>query len=756
MVTWARRGLRWVAGNARRLFRRLIRFIQPIIDVLRQIIAVAVNPFGIPGLLMGTLWRVVPDCIKGPIIDFILWVLIRAIRAIPSMFALGVLWPFIRSAVLGFLERVQRFATRRKVDVSNKIAKIISGMSPGFAYGYLRGLFLGVWDAVAGPFIAIRQLWELPAQIRTFLNTLGVRFSDLMAMIREFLASLRNRAVGTFSALLEAGRDLLRHPMRIIDLIRSAIRTALSAVGRIGAGMAERMMRLFEGPEDRLGESLGRLAGSFLIDAILAFFTAGTSTVVTVIRQVANVLRVVGRNVMRVVRMVGRLLPRILGFIRRIGRMFRRAGSRAGGMLSRVGSFFRRIADWFRRLARRARRRAGRRGRRRRRGEREDRGRGRGNAARRERRKRLVARIIRERLRRGIGKVRLLALMTYLKVRYRIRRLRLQRRGRGRYNVNIVNSAPENIPTYEVHEEEIGGGREARLRRSRGGRVSAGTLAVIRHSAPRRQTPSAALEGAGYDAYGESEFRSLGPIAYRPNWVEIRIRRRLSRLRRLERSLVSRIRRAASSSLRRTRNLGKVEHRLRRGQPSATPRLWHGGHLIGNQFGGPARQWNMVPMTRNLNIQAFLSVENWLRAQWGRLRGRRANARVRFKVTASGYRDRYTVPKSDIVGAGVSERNPGSGSATVRVPGFIPSDIRAEINFWGRGVQATRFTRPPSWRRWGRPERALRTQTISGENDVIMRLGTRITSRRGAIPPRTSRSNLVNNRAVFSFRQWRP
>ena len=767
MVEWARSGLRWASSNARSLFRRLVEFIQPIIDVLRRIIAIAVNPFGIPGLLMGTLWRIIPDCLKGPIIDFILGILIRVIRAIPGMFALGVLWPFIRAAVVGFLERVRSFATQRKVDVSNKIARIISGQSPSFAFGYLRGILLGLWDGIAGPFIAIAQIFELPGMIRGFLNSLGLRICDLLRVIRCFAATITERAIGAYDALLEGARDLLQNPGRILELIRCAIEAALSAVSAIGASVADQMMRMFEGPDDALGEQLGRLTGSFLVDAVLAFFTAGASTATTVIRQVANFLRTIGRNLMRVVRMVARLIPRFLGFIRKIGGMFRRAGSSAGGLLGRIGGFFRRVAAWFQRLMQRVGRRfsrgrprAGRRGRPggRRRGR--DRRRRRTSAAQRERRQRLVIRIITGRLRRGIGKIRLLALITFLKLRYRIRRLRLQRRGGGRYNVHVANSAAVDIPTYEVHLDQVGGRPEARLRRSAGGRPSAGTLAVTSHSAPRRQTPSAALEAAGYSAYSQGVFRSLGATAYRPNWVETRLRRPLPSLRRLERSLVGRIRRAASSAITRTRNLGKVEQRLRLGAPAATSRLWHGGHLVGNQFGGPARQWNMVPMTANLNVQAFLAMENWLRAQWARLRGpgrgSRGNARLRFKVSAIGYRDQYSVTNSQVLAAGVPERSSGSGRASVSVPGFIPSDIRAEVEFSGRGVQATGFTRSPSWQRWGRPETALRTTAIAGPNDVMMRLGTRISSRPGAIPPRTSRTALVNNRAVFSFRQWRP
>ena len=423
MFEWARSGLRWAATNARSLFRRLIQFIEPIIDVLRRIIAIAVNPFGIPGLLMGTLWRIIPDCLKGPIIDFILGILIRVIRAIPGMFALGVLWPFIRAAVLGFLERVLSFATQRKVDVSNKIARIISGMSPSFAFGYLRGIFLGLWDGIAGPFIAIAQLFELPGMIRSFLSSLGLRLCDLLAAIRCFAATITDRAIGAYDALLEGARDLLQNPGRIIDLIRCAIEAALSAVAGIGASIADQMMALFEGPEDALGEQLGRLTGSFLVDAVLAFFTAGASTATTVIRQVASVLRTIGRNLMRVVRMVARLIPRFVGFLRRIGGMFRRAGSRAGGLLGRIGGFFRRVAAWFMRVMRRV-------GGRFRRGARRLRRRlGRGSRARRARRRRerrmwrrfvrSVRGSLRPHQREGIEKTRLRSLFNNIRNRFR-------------------------------------------------------------------------------------------------------------------------------------------------------------------------------------------------------------------------------------------------------------------------------------------------------------------------------------------------
>ncbi|MCG8458081.1 MAG: DUF4157 domain-containing protein, partial [Holophagales bacterium] len=185
LLAWARSGLRSAAARARGLFRRLVEFLRPVWQVLRRLIAIAVNPFGIPGLIAGTLWQLIPNCLKGPVIDFIVGILIRLLRAMPPLPQLGLLWPFVKAGLLGFLERVRSFAVARKVRVSNKLANIVAGGSAGFAFGFLRGLALGVWEAVIGPFQALVDLFRLPGLIRQFLQGLGLRFEDVLGEVRR-------------------------------------------------------------------------------------------------------------------------------------------------------------------------------------------------------------------------------------------------------------------------------------------------------------------------------------------------------------------------------------------------------------------------------------------------------------------------------------------------------------------------------------------------------------------------------------------
>ncbi len=347
ITTAVRDGIQYVSTNISQIFRRIKEFLMKVWEVVRKVIAIAVNPFGIAGLVLGLAWRALPNAVKGKIIDWIISLLIRVIRAIPSNPILGFLWPFIKNGVLGFMERMQAFETQRKVDASNKMATIMSGGSPSFAFGFIKGIAMGLWEGITGPFIMIRDLFQLPGLVMNFVRQLGAQFSEMMAQARQLIASIAGNAVGTFQSLMNGLRQLLANPRQILDIIRSAIEAAMNAVRGIGATIAERLMNLMEQPDDKIGELLGNLVGQGLFEAVLAFFTAGGSAAAGVVRQVANVLRRVVRNIMPIIRQIVRFLPRIRPFVQRLGNLFGRARTGASGVLRRVRQFIDRVMEWF-------------------------------------------------------------------------------------------------------------------------------------------------------------------------------------------------------------------------------------------------------------------------------------------------------------------------------------------------------------------------------------------------------------------------
>jgi phage-related protein len=350
-VNWARGGLRFVSVNMRSLLQQLIRFLGLVLQALGQLIAIAVNPFGIVGFLMGTIWRLIPECLKGPIIDFIIEVILRILRALPPLPMLGLLWPLIKAAALGFFEKVKSFAIERKVAVSNKMARIISGMSPSFAFGYLRGLGLGLWAEITGPFQALATLFELPSLIQNFLSSLGIRLCELIEKIRCFAANLAGQVFGTLDEVLSGLGELFGDPSKVIDLIRCAIEGALAGAASLGASIADRLMQVFESADDAIGEGLGRITASALVQAAMTYFTAGVGNTVSIVGRIGNALRTVGRAVNQVLGMLRGLLGRLFTAVRGLAsRLARGAASGGRSVLGRLGGFIRRVGAWFGRL----------------------------------------------------------------------------------------------------------------------------------------------------------------------------------------------------------------------------------------------------------------------------------------------------------------------------------------------------------------------------------------------------------------------
>ncbi|HEX7027121.1 MAG TPA: DUF4157 domain-containing protein, partial [Gammaproteobacteria bacterium] len=359
ILGFARTGIRYVSRHFRSLVRKLLEFLELLGRVLVRIISIVLNPFGLVGFLVGTLWQLLPDCIKGPLINFILDILIGFIRLIPNNPLLGILWPVVRSGLLGFLEEVRALELQRKVDISNKIANIIAGGSPSFILGYFTGIIVGLWQAITGPIQAIATIFELPSMIQGFLGNLGVRLCEIIDQIRCFARTLASEVFGRVDNVLASIQEFLSDPARIISLIRCAIEGILSGAQSLGSQLARHMIGVFEGPDEDIGRALGNITGQMLFQAVLAFFTAGAGTAVssglTIVNRIAGVLRTVGRAIGQAVRVLRGLLGRLVGFVRGLASRLGSAVARGGrNIFSRLGNFFRRFARWLARIGRRA------------------------------------------------------------------------------------------------------------------------------------------------------------------------------------------------------------------------------------------------------------------------------------------------------------------------------------------------------------------------------------------------------------------
>jgi hypothetical protein len=159
----------WLEGT----FHKVVDFIKPYAEVLCSVATAVVNPAGIPMILAGWAWRWLPDCIKPPLIDLLLDAVIGFLQHMPSLPMLGPLWPLLKSGVVGFLQALRARDPETKIKVSNKLAKIISGASPMFLLGFVKGLLRGVWDGIKMPFEAIWMVAKGIEKAGDFFSALG-------------------------------------------------------------------------------------------------------------------------------------------------------------------------------------------------------------------------------------------------------------------------------------------------------------------------------------------------------------------------------------------------------------------------------------------------------------------------------------------------------------------------------------------------------------------------------------------------------
>jgi hypothetical protein len=154
-------------------YTKISDFIAPYKEVISSLILAIAAPVMIPVILAGWAWRALPRCVKIPILNFILDIAIAALEAIPEVPTFGVLWPLLKPGVMAFMGTLRAAEDEVKEQVSNKIAKVISGASPEFLVGFVKGFCVGVWEGITDPFKAIWTVLEGLDTVTQYLLSLA-------------------------------------------------------------------------------------------------------------------------------------------------------------------------------------------------------------------------------------------------------------------------------------------------------------------------------------------------------------------------------------------------------------------------------------------------------------------------------------------------------------------------------------------------------------------------------------------------------
>lgn len=104
-----------------------LTFIRPIAILIGAILIFPINPFVLAIVLTGWAWRIAPDCVKPPIIEFFIDSAIAVIRAMPDFANFGDVWPRAKEKIIESLEIARAQPMERKIEMSNRVAKMMTG-----------------------------------------------------------------------------------------------------------------------------------------------------------------------------------------------------------------------------------------------------------------------------------------------------------------------------------------------------------------------------------------------------------------------------------------------------------------------------------------------------------------------------------------------------------------------------------------------------------------------------------------------------
>jgi phage-related protein len=150
-ANWVKKDFFKTLHKAKEILLKIWSFIKPILAFLLKLAIVVANPVLLPIVLTGYLWQALPACFKPPIIDFVLDLLIALVRALPTFKIFGESWPPTKAKILGALTTVRNSSVEKKIEASNRVARIMSGDDLEWL-GNLLSAMIKVPDHIEGQF----------------------------------------------------------------------------------------------------------------------------------------------------------------------------------------------------------------------------------------------------------------------------------------------------------------------------------------------------------------------------------------------------------------------------------------------------------------------------------------------------------------------------------------------------------------------------------------------------------------------------
>jgi hypothetical protein len=359
------------------VFQNVKIFVSPYIEILSSLGMAIANPFMIPTIIAGWAWRLLPDCVKPKVINFLLDIIINLVEAVPSSPFFGLLSPFFKPGLLDFLKEMRAQEDNVKIAITNKFAKIMSGASPDFLIGFVFGLLKGIWEGLTDPFKLIFSaieglsnlidwfmgLFDQPTVIRKITSSDNAPLNQdtisgrMKEMGQDLIPDATNAAENFMPAISEhfqGGNGMTCE--QLPSTMGEAWQSSENALSNDNQSLVQKMVGFLmqDSSEREMGEGVGWLAGTIIFEVVLAVLTAGSYTAASgamkVLKFFARVLDWTGEVMGVAFKALAKLGGYILDAVKGIGKLLSRAGGAARKVMDALYNIGRKLISFAQEL----------------------------------------------------------------------------------------------------------------------------------------------------------------------------------------------------------------------------------------------------------------------------------------------------------------------------------------------------------------------------------------------------------------------
>ncbi|MEN0062736.1 MAG: DUF4157 domain-containing protein [Myxococcota bacterium] len=322
--------------------------IEPFTEVLGFLVMLAASAttgIGMIPVIFAGVWRLLPDCQKPAMLDFILDVLTGAVGLLGSI----PLVDLLATGLIGLLEAIRGQSDEDKVLITNNLAKILTG-SPQFIVGLVSGLGVGMFDGVKD---TVSMLWMVLDGVMTLVSgaaslldtvrdyeaadvgadtgaeaaeelvptpDLTEYLTNLGERVRPPIASIGQDFTPAFQAIFGGGDEAQVTSIEgLAERMGSMWQSAKEAVAQGGTLIGQKLCEMLVAPDVgyQVGYVAGYVGGVLAVEALIAFLTAGAFVA---LKAIGGALVRFGTNAFKAFKAFGKLvLERLMPMLQRIG-----------------------------------------------------------------------------------------------------------------------------------------------------------------------------------------------------------------------------------------------------------------------------------------------------------------------------------------------------------------------------------------------------------------------------------------------------